>query len=169
MAGILNTCSVWVKGGSLSLRNTIERGRGMDIHKVTFDLTGKVIETESDESWRDDFLRALGYLVVQSNYLEDALKDLYWIVTKQTWPKVYDDLRRLTLGPLVEKVVDAFEKRFPTGEFKDRLDRFKPDLERAVEVRNQYVHASWAFDNAKAEMEHRRLPRQAGRWRSFGA
>jgi hypothetical protein len=114
------------------------------------------------EPWAQDFLRALGYLLVQSNMLEDALVDVYRVVTNKRWSDILDDVRDMTLGRLKGLVVDAYEEKFPDGELRQRLDRLKPELAAAVEARNKFVHASWAFDPQNESMERRRKPRKRG-------
>jgi hypothetical protein len=86
----------------------------------------------------------------------------YRIVTDKEWNEIHEDVRRKTLGPLRDLVLTTFEDRFPTGELRERLEQLRPGLERAVEARNQFVHASWSFDYANAQMHQRRLPREAG-------
>ena len=129
---------------------------------VTFDLAGNVIGDDVNEAWADEFLRALGYLLVQSNMLEDALQDLYRIVTDKTWDQIHEDVRGMTLGALRTFVLKEFEQRFPSGEHRDRLEQLRPDLEQAVGARNQFVHASWSFNYGTEQMHRRRLPREKG-------
>lgn len=110
--------------------------------------------------WDDSFLRALGYFLVQANYLEEALLDLYVIVTDKDWRAALEDVRGKTLGVLCKLVLAAYEARFPHGELRIRLDALKPDLQRAIETRNEFVHASWAFDHYNESMLRTRRPRR---------
>jgi hypothetical protein len=50
------------------------------------------------EPWAQNFLRALGYLLVQANMLDDALVDVYRVVTNKRWSEILDDIRNKTLG-----------------------------------------------------------------------
>ena len=116
----------------------------------------------SDPVWETEFLRALGYLLVQSNMLEDALVDVYRIVTDKDWDAVHQDVRGKALGPLRAIVVAAYEARFPDGDLRRRLEDLKSIVDKAIDTRNEFVHASWTFDPAKKLMHRRRLPRQRG-------
>lgn len=118
--------------------------------------------TESQDpqsTWATDFLAALGYLLVQSNYLEDALLDLYWILTRKDRSAAATDVRGKTLGQLYHFVVAAYEAKFVSGELREKLDRLKPQLEIAIGKRNEFVHASWSFDYSNELMHRTRRPR----------
>jgi hypothetical protein len=94
--------------------------------------------------------------------LEEALQDVYRIVTDKTWENVQEDVRGRPLGGLRNLVLKEFEARFPAGEHRERLEQLRPELERAIDARNQFVHASWSFDYGNEQMHRRRLPREQG-------
>ena len=117
----------------------------------------------SDVTWADPFFQALGYLLLQSNELEHALLHVYKIVTDKRWEVVENDVREWTIGVLVKRVVAEYEKRFPDGELRQALEKMKPMLKEAVDMRNAFVHARWVFVPNEKKMERERLPRgQAG-------
>lgn len=115
---------------------------------------------DSQSSWATDFLAALGYLLVQSNYLEDALLDLYWILTRKDRSAAAVDVRGKTLGQLYHFVVAAYEAKFARGELREKLDRLKPQIESAIAKRNEFVHASWSFDYSNELMHRTRRPQK---------
>ncbi len=109
--------------------------------------------------WTAGFLQGLGYLLVQSNELEDALANVYWVATGKSWAEVDDDIRGLTLGTLIDRVTQVYEKRFPEGELRQRLENMKPTLKEALDTRNAFVHARWVYVPVDQEVERERLPR----------
>lgn len=108
-----------------------------------------------DQQWQRDFLAALGYLVVQAGYLEEALIDLIWIVSGKTEIQLIEGVRGGTLGSLISSATQAFESRISAPVLRSRLDAAKPVLARALDLRNQFVHANWVF-GASAMVRHRR-------------
>lgn len=109
------------------------------------------------EEWKRDFLAALGNLLVQSGYLEDALIDLYWIVSGKSEPELLKCVRGKPLGEIKKIAVTAYEGRISDADLRSRLDAIKPELGKAIDTRNEFVHAVWAFGNEVAQRE--RWPR----------
>jgi hypothetical protein len=103
-----------------------------------------------------DLLGALGYLLVQVNYLDDALVDLYWIVAGKTEVELIHAIRRETLGGLRRIVIEAYEDRITDVTLRAQFDALKPLLTAALAVRNEFIHASYVF--AKTALEHTRRP-----------
>jgi hypothetical protein len=133
--------------------------------KLNIDLlSGQLSPADpSDLEWADGFFRALGYLLLQSNELENALLQVYKLVTDKRWEDVENDVRDLTIGQLVKRTVVEYEKRFPDGELREGLEKMKPTLKKAIDTRNAFVHARWVFVPNEKKMERERLPRgQAG-------
>ncbi len=120
------------------------------------------LDDEELQEWADEFLRALGYLLVQANMLDSALIDLYWAASNKMRGDVLEDVRGKPSGVLLQLTERAFEARFPSGELRDLFEKLKPELRNAVDVRNQFVHASWAFDDQNEQMHRERLPKAKG-------
>jgi hypothetical protein len=114
-----------------------------------------------DPEFENSVLRALGWMVVQADMLEHALADLYWISSGKQWEDAREDIRGKTLGPISDLALAEYERRFPSGDLRQRLDSVKPALKHAIETRNQFLHAEWIFDHSKRVMHRRRLPRGA--------
>jgi hypothetical protein len=113
-----------------------------------------------DPEWEDRFLRALGWLLLQANLFEDALIDLYWLVAdKPEWQDAVADMQGLTLGNIWgRRVRDEYEKRIQDASLRARFDGLKPRIEEAIDLRNQFVHASWSFEVARQLMHRTRRP-----------
>src|SRR5438128_1835028 len=114
-----------------------------------------VASMDGDPEWQRDFLAALGYLVVQAGYLEESLVDLIWIVSGKTEIKLIEGVRGGTLGALIRAAVAAFEARIDDPPLRSQLDAAKPLLARALDLRNQFIHARWVF-GATVMVRHRR-------------
>lgn len=104
--------------------------------------------SNEDPEW-DAFLRALGDLVVQSNYLEDAMVDLYRITSGEQQSVALTKIRGKTLGPLWEMVLQACRAAMNDPKILERVDVVEPIVNSAVELRNAFVHASWVFHSAR--------------------
>ena len=104
-----------------------------------------------------EILSALGYLLVQANYLDDALVDLYWLVAGKTEVDLILAVRGKTSGSLCQVVVEAFEARVADPGLRAQFDSLKPKLDEAIRVRNEFIHASYVF--AQTSLKHRRLPK----------
>lgn len=123
---------------------------------------------EHDYEWERDFLTALGGLVVQSGYLEAALADLVWAVglNERLSPLTEDEFIRKvggkTLGNLFEMVTDAFPKRVDDQRLLDKMAVAKPVIARAIRLRNDFVHAFWAFGSQTKTMSRHRRPKIKG-------
>lgn len=107
--------------------------------------------------WEDKFLSALGYLLIQANDLDEALTDLYWIVSGKTEVDVFKAVREQTLGGLIALTFKAFEARITDKDLRAELDALKTELNTALAIRNEFVHAHWVFGDG--EMHHHRRPR----------
>jgi hypothetical protein len=114
-----------------------------------------------DPEFENSVLRALGWMVVQSNMLEHALADLCWVSSGKNWDEARDGIRGKTLGRIADLAIAEYERRFSSGELRQRLDAVKPALKNAIETRNQFVHAEWVIDHSRRVMHRRRLPRGA--------
>ena len=112
------------------------------------------------QQWDEVFLRSLGYFLVQANYFEEALLDTYWAATGYDREAAVQAVRRLTLGPMKDLVVETVERGFQGHEIQLRMTRLRPDLDNAVNLRNQFIHASWTFDHAREEMIRERRIRR---------
>lgn len=104
-----------------------------------------------------DLLGALGYLLVQANYLDDALVDLYWIVAGKNEADLIRTVRTETLGGLRRIVIEAYESRITNPTLRAQFDALKPQLAAALGVRNEFIHASYVF--ARTALQHTRRPR----------
>jgi len=113
----------------------------------------------TQSTWETNVLAALGYLLVQSNLLEDALLDLYWILSRKERSSAAADVRGKTLGQLYHFVVAAYEAKFASGELREKLDQLKSQVEVAIAKRNEFVHASWSFDYSNELMHRTRRPK----------
>jgi hypothetical protein len=85
----------------------------------------------------------LGYLAVYANELDDRLFELYWIITQRPRNEVVAELGGHTLGVLKNRFLAAYpmlSDQALVAKFAAVEDRLK----RAVELRNEYMHASWA-------------------------
>jgi hypothetical protein len=101
---------------------------------------------------------ALGYLPIQVNYLDEALVDLYHVVAGTNEVDTLRAVRELTLGGLRTLTVRAYEARITDPELRRQFDDVKVQLDRAVFVRNDYVHARYVF-GFKSGIQHTRRPR----------
>lgn len=104
-----------------------------------------------------DLLGGLGYLLVTANDLDDALVDLYWIVSGEAEVDLIRAVRRETLGSLTDLVITTYERRVSDARLLQQLAALKPCLKAAVNVRNEFIHASYVF--AGTSLQHRRRPR----------
>lgn len=117
------------------------------------------------EGWERDFLSALGYLVVQSGYLESDLAEIVWVVglndrnSLLTEQEFIQKISQTTLGELVKMVYSAVPKVIRSQPILAQLDGCRPALDRAVAVRNQFIHAEWIFVPQYEAMNRRRRSR----------
>lgn len=103
----------------------------------------KVDQAELDRIIESVYTR-LGYLVVQSSELDDVLFDLYWVATGKPRPEAVNDLRGLTLGAMVRRVVDAYRASITDSALLGALAAVEPRLNQTVLARNEFIHASYA-------------------------
>lgn len=103
----------------------------------------KIDQTELDRIIESVYTR-LGYLVVQSSELDDALFDLYWVATGKPRPEAVNDLRGLTLGAMVRRVLDAYRINVTETALLASLAAVEPRLLQTVIARNEFIHASYA-------------------------
>jgi hypothetical protein len=87
---------------------------------------------------------SLGYLVVQSSELDDVLFDLYWVATGKPRPHAVADLKGMTLGAMVRRVLDAFKANINDATLLAKLAAVEPRLQQTVVARNEFIHASYA-------------------------
>lgn len=87
----------------------------------------------------------LGYLLVQANYVDEALIDLYWIVSGRTEVDVLKDLRGRPLGPLGDAVATAYEAQIQDPQLRRQFEELKPLLKATRDVRNDFIHAYYVF------------------------
>ncbi len=104
-----------------------------------------------------ELLGGLGYLLVQANYLDDALVDLYWIVAGKTETELIRAVRGKTLGELRWMVTKAYETRIADPKLRADLDALKLQLEAALQARNDFIHASYVF--GRTSLQHTRRPK----------
>lgn len=105
-----------------------------------------------------DLLGGLGYLLVHANYLDDALVDLYWLVSGKTEVELIRTVRDGTLGGLCQLVPRAYERRVSDAQLLQQLAALKPKLAAALDVRNEFIHARYVF--ARTSLQHTRRPRR---------
>lgn len=115
-----------------------------------------------DEKFRSEFLEGLGWLLLQANYLEDALIDFYWLLSTCDEETMLREVRGMTMGPLITAVLQKFHARVADSALLMRMSSFKGDLQRALETRNEFVHAFWSFG---AGVMHRERTPRGGRVR----
>jgi len=146
-----------------SLANGVFALARPDLLRRAVPSAAMVNEPRGDDAshFEDDFLRALGYLVLQANELEEALLDLHWLVSAKGRTAAVADVQGKTLGHVLELVAASYRARCPDGESRARFDAMLPVLQTAVRTRNEFVHASWAFDSAN-QLMHRTRRRRRG-------
>jgi len=105
------------------------------------------------------FLASLGNLVLQANYLGEALIDLVWVGKRQNGAELISEVRDKTLGDLVELVVKGSYDEFDGLGLAKDLESLKPLLKKALKERNAFIHASWTFRDDET-VDRWRLPRE---------
>ncbi|MCG5054098.1 MAG: hypothetical protein KA712_14130 [Myxococcales bacterium] len=113
---------------------------------------------DSEPDFSETFLRELGQLVVQANYLEEALIDLLWITARLDEVTLLRTVRGKTLGALVQLVKDQATALRSLG-LQNEFDKVNAALDDALDVRNQFVHASWVFEG-NGRVERRTIPKR---------
>lgn len=128
---------------------------------VTYSFVGGVEKIDQGELDRivESVYTRLGYLVVQSSELDDVLFDLYWVATGKSRPVAVNDLRGLTLGRMVGRVLDAFKANITDAALLARLATVEPRLLQTVVSRNEFIHASYAV-SMDGSVHRERRPRE---------
>ncbi|MBK9032067.1 MAG: hypothetical protein IPL61_12210 [Myxococcales bacterium] len=106
-----------------------------------------------------DLLATLGLLLIHANYVDEALVDLYWTVARKSEPDLIVAVRGKTLGGLVKAVCDTYTDTITDGALLERLERLRPLLDDALQVRNDYVHAYYVFTGGPS-LDRTRRPKK---------
>ena len=89
-------------------------------------------------------LGALGLVLLYANELEEAITDLFWVVSRQDFFVFLDRARKQPLTTLAKDLAATYRQRVSDPSLLQCLDALEPRIMTAVAKRNEFVHATWA-------------------------
>ena len=99
---------------------------------------------DSNETEWTRMYEALGRLLVQANYLEEAVVDLFWLVSGKSEADFIARIQGDMLGKIMNDMLAEYRRQVDDPVLLQSLGTFEPDLRTAVDKRNEFIHASWA-------------------------
>lgn len=109
-------------------------------------------------------LVSLGLILFHGGDLEDAMIETTWIATKRRRPEVVAMVRGQTMGMLKNTFLVQYRGAVTDAGLLARLSEIEARLNAAVELRNEFVHASWRAEHAKGRYPvlRKRIPKDTG-------
>ena len=95
---------------------------------------------------RDEFLRALGRLIVNANHLEHWIRTcLLLIHGEESFRFLYGYLATENFERLLQALESSFTYRVSDATKRKQFDSISQQIRRLYQERNRYVHSLWLF------------------------